>query len=55
LIIAPPDRIATLYLLIEVEKRLYMAIALIKNGTFARQVYELLEFLADKIFGAKSM
>lgn len=47
-ITAQPGRIAKLYLLIEVEKRLYMGIALIGDGAFARQVYELLEKHLDE-------
>ncbi|HEY1269262.1 MAG TPA: hypothetical protein VGH16_18530 [Candidatus Binatia bacterium] len=41
-------RMTKLYLLIEVEKRLYMGISLIEDSAFARQVYELLEEHLDE-------
>src|SRR5689334_13950354 len=47
-ITAPPGRITKLYLLIEIEKRLYMGISLIEDAAFARQVYELLEHHLDE-------
>lgn len=47
-ITAPPGQIAKLYLLIEVEKRLYMGVALISDAVFARQVYVLLEKRLDE-------
>lgn len=41
-------KMTKLYLLIEVEKRLYMGISLIEDAAFARQVYELMEKHLDE-------
>ncbi len=45
-------RMTKLYLLIEVEKRLYMGISLIEDAAFARQVSELLEKHLDEPIAA---